>query len=347
MTDNSSLLELIGSPLYQVNLVLWMATKNNGDRVVPVLAAAGLDVLYVERSLNLPPDLLQKLATLGLAITDPVSPDFILTGPDKSYVLLECKRSMFGVASSTAEQCRALLLHVPRVIEQALVRKGGSFSSGALVYLTRANDEHDILDGVLGVARELETHKMKILAAGALTLSVAESSVRVAPHPSGRLPKSLASQLRGPVDVQRVAEGTDPRPLYVIPWLPDTESQSDAYSRRVFAERVKLSAAQIVDRSRIGSDVEILLDDVLALLTLGFSKKLSVIPLRKLRREAKMILEKRFQVLKNVALLPLPDGAGWGVTIHEDATKDEILAALRDTNEPDPQFSLSFDASDG
>src|SRR6266487_1866933 len=155
--------ELIASPLYQVNLVLWMATKDNGGRVVPLLANAGYDVLYVEKPLNLPPEVRQAFSRAALSFVDPVSPDFILTGAKKSYLLIECKRTMFSSASSTAEQARSLLLQVPRVLELALVRKGGSFSTGALAYVTRANKEHDILDGVQTLASELRSKKLKVL----------------------------------------------------------------------------------------------------------------------------------------------------------------------------------------
>src|SRR5687768_10778129 len=81
--------DLIASPLYQVNLVLWMATKNNAGRVNPVLANAGYEVLFIERPLHLPPELQQALGNADFNFVNPVSPDFILTGSKKSYVILE------------------------------------------------------------------------------------------------------------------------------------------------------------------------------------------------------------------------------------------------------------------
>jgi len=331
--------DLIASPLYQVNLVLWMATKNNGGRVRPVFANAGYEVLFIERALNLPPELKQTLVQAGVTFVDPASPDFILAGAKKSYVILECKKTMFGADSSTAAQSRSLLLQVPRIFELALVKKAGSVTNVSLIYLSRQDSKHDLLDGINALAEHLKKAKFKTITAGALSLHVSGKAIRL--RQSGNVPQPLAHEVGiDALEVQEVADDSDPRPLYLIPWLPDTESENDEYNKRAFAERVKLSAAQVIDSARAGTDVEILLSDVLGLLTLGYDKNLSNAAYRRLKQESKGILEKRFRSVKDVTILSLPDGAGWALTLKDDAAKESILNGLRAYEPPDPQVQL-------
>jgi hypothetical protein len=111
--------DLIGDPLYQVNLLLWMLQPSTGRPVNPLLQNAGFRLWDIERERPLPLDLASRLQTDGLAVRNPVAPDVLVDSPDKLFLTLECKRSMFGsqpqpgMSDGAIRQARSLLLQAP------------------------------------------------------------------------------------------------------------------------------------------------------------------------------------------------------------------------------------------
>jgi len=321
--------DLIGSPLYQVNVVLWMTQPNNGARVAPVLARAGYDTLYIERRLEMPIQVQNAMKKAGLHFVNPPSPDLLLAGKKKAFAIIECKKTMFGASSSVAPQARSLLVQAPRVFEAALAKPGGSVSETHVIYLTRSELGRDQLQGLTELQAELKAAKIAVTSCGLLTLAAVTDGVELSAL--GSVPPGIAEQVDKPVKVHEFVPGTDPRPLYIIPWLPDSESDRDEYNRRAFAERVKASAAEIIARARTGEDVEIKLGAIISKTTLGFSEKwMNNAAKKRLRQETKAVLEPRFrEAAKKVAVLSLPNADGWTITLKDDDTREIVMDALR------------------
>ena len=135
--------ELIGDPLYQVNLLLWMLQPSTGKPVASIFYDAGFQLRDVERELPLPIELLLQLQSDGLAVRNPVAPDVIADSPGRVFLLLECKRSMFGSQSAAGmsdgaqRQARSLLLQVPSIHASALGLQTQDVHATHLIYLPR------------------------------------------------------------------------------------------------------------------------------------------------------------------------------------------------------------------
>jgi hypothetical protein len=98
--------DLIASPTYQMNLLLWMTQAENRARTPPVLAAAGYSIVGIEERVNLPPRLWQVLQRAKIACSKSVEPDFILKGK-KDFLIIECKRTMFRSGGDGKSQKQA------------------------------------------------------------------------------------------------------------------------------------------------------------------------------------------------------------------------------------------------
>ena len=146
--------QLIASPTYQVNLLLWMARSDNRARVPAVLAEAGYEILTIEERISMSPDLQQRLRSAGFKPSPFVAPDVILKAK-KDYLIVECKRSMFGADTSNQRQAISLLTLVPRQFENSRSMQAGKVQSVSLAYVSRCDDQHDELEGVTDAQNRL------------------------------------------------------------------------------------------------------------------------------------------------------------------------------------------------
>jgi len=105
--------ELIRDPIFQLNLLLWMARDQPVDaaRVTPLFYRWGYRFLMVEAPLPLPPLLVSVVLKSGLEISLEPEPEMVLGNPSNHRALyLEAKRESFSSQSSTAKQARGHLL---------------------------------------------------------------------------------------------------------------------------------------------------------------------------------------------------------------------------------------------
>jgi hypothetical protein len=338
---NLSTADLVGSPLYQVNLVLWMTDENNAGRVEPIFAKAGYKLLKIEQPISLPPRITRSASEAGVEMRNPVHPDLTLFS-GKRRLLLECKKSMFSTKSSTARQARSLLCLVPRVLEEALAEKGGAISSTHVMYLCKADERHDQVTGLNEVADELRKAKIAATKYGVVALSASGGAVRLKAA-GGTLPSEITSILQPKgVTLQKFDGDTDPRLLYIIPWVPGSEPDNDDYNRKTFAARVLLAAAEIVDRARVGSDVDLEIDDIISVMLHGYEKQWTNEALKQLRKLVKATVQPQMGLVdREVVITPLQDGRrGWVIPLSTEKAKKSVLDAFKRFSAQPVQFEF-------
>ncbi len=104
---------LIRDPIFQLNLLLWMARDQpeSEPRVTPLFHRWGYRFLMVEAPLPLPPLLVQAAQRTGLEISFSPEPEMVLGNPSSHRALyLEAKKESFSARSGTAKQARGHLL---------------------------------------------------------------------------------------------------------------------------------------------------------------------------------------------------------------------------------------------
>ena len=152
--------------------------------------------------------------------------------------------------------------------------------------------------------------------------------------------------------IPRDESGNDLRPLYFIPWMPESEPQPNEYNRRAFGDRVLGAAVARVGRTAVDEDVVLNFDEILNEVTLGvFGKWRNKEAKKSLRTCVRKLLNDHLNTTG--ALKSDPDGTGQAIAVKlsEEKIKAAIIKAFRDTIEtewdkPDPQGTLFEGKSD-
>lgn len=269
---------LIGDPLFQCNLLLWMLQPSAAVPIEPLLHRAGYRLRFVEPKLPLPLPISNKLKEDELPVAEDAEPDLVVRGSGGEYVVLECKRSMFGYEPGRNEavvrQCRAFLLQVPKVFCQALPGiLPAEVTSTHVAYLACHDPNVPQFTGVQAIADELTAKSYQTAPRCLLTIDVSAGQIGIRTSVGhGELPPSLAAVLPSPfTPVESIADAeTDPRPLYYVPWMPDCEPSPDEYNCNSFGNRVLAWAAAEIGSAQPPCDVELEMDSLMNKATEGF-----------------------------------------------------------------------------
>jgi hypothetical protein len=330
------LTELIGDPLYQINLVLWMLQPSTGRPINPILHKAGFRLKFVERQLPLPLELADSLNSRGIGVADPVTPDILAARAEKGFLTVECKRSMFGsrvqegTGGGQVRQARSLLLQVPGVLASALALMPADVTENHLVYFTRYDGTVDQVEGLHEISEKLHQSSYATVPFGLLGLAVTSTNIFLRTYPP---PAAVPNTVTQEVAVQSVVHEmpdaeTDPRPLYFLPWMPESEYQSDDYSQKAFGTRILMGAAEIVGPARPPCDVELDLLVLLRKATHGiYDRWQNKHDRRTLRRNATDLLRRQLQqAVHGLPFIPLdPPRHGWKVPLMDDTVRSRIL----------------------
>lgn len=360
----TSIHDLLGDSLFQTNLLLWLLQPPNGSSVRPLLAEAGLKLRSIEEALPLGTNLVASLKKAGLTAKENAAPDAILLNDGAEHLVVECKVNMFGAAASpngsdsNQRQARSFLLQTPKVLSSALA--GSKVSKSQVAYLTRHNPKHDQSEGVQALAKELKDAKFTVADCCVWRLVEHQGGVGlVVPTAKEKWPKCVRTACKGKRGskavtlIPRDLNGNDLRPLYFIPWMPESESQPSEYNKKAFGNRILGAVVTRVGRAAVGDDVILNLDEILDEVTLGvYGKWRNSEGKRSLRTCARKLVNTHFD--KTGAIKHDPDGTGRSVLVKlsEEKIKLAIIKACRETidtrwDEPDLQGNLFEQPVDG
>jgi hypothetical protein len=104
---------LIRDPVFQLNILLWMAKEQPSDnyRVRPLFFELGFKIIYIEQPFPFPEEMSRRATASGLVISEAPEPELILKGEnDEQALYFEAKANSFGPDSSNAKQARGHLL---------------------------------------------------------------------------------------------------------------------------------------------------------------------------------------------------------------------------------------------
>jgi hypothetical protein len=241
----------IGRATFQVNLMLFLCMPAPPDGPYrPILAEAGYRVVFVERLVNLPERVRLALQQAGLpAPRQGARPDLLLLHNDtRQIVMIECKRSWFAATSTTATQARAMLGLSGTDLARFIGLGVGSWSS-LLSYVCVEGNGERLLVALAELGSQMRQLGLPTAASAALELLQGVEGVSIVAAPTSA-PMARVT-LESPTLVLRLQPGEDPRPLYLIPYMPGSEERLDVVEEQVFRERLRL--AIIVLLGRFGS----------------------------------------------------------------------------------------------
>jgi hypothetical protein len=265
--------ELLGDPVFQLNAGLWMlipAHPESGTR--PLLREVGYALDSIERSLHIPFEMRERVGNYA-GTTGPTSPDLVACAAHTPrWLALECKRSSFGAASSTAEQARKLIL-LAADLRRPLGLSDDSDGSGAVGYLTRASEATDLNSTLDKLRAEAVASGLPASPTGVFSLDTQNGDVVVCLVGGDGWPEHVRTFFTDPKRLFTAPEGSDPRPLYLIPCDPNSVSDPTSghhkYGVEVFLDRVTQTAVAAVGRAQCPQLVVLSADALLESATFG------------------------------------------------------------------------------
>ena len=237
---NRQVEQLCGDPLFQLNMAIWLSRPTPGIVVRPVFYESGFNIYSIGLALPIPPDIRLILNESGMDYQESSMPDMVLANADRKKIcILECKKSSFGVGSSTALQAKTLMVISGPVVAEILAVGLRNHSMGILAYLTRRDQVDSLQDTLEKLANELAKIKIDTGVSGCLGIGCNEKSVTI--EYSEDFKEIMNFKHDSPVEVLLIESDTDPRPLYFIPYDPSAFNQQcedeQKICRRILYER--------------------------------------------------------------------------------------------------------------
>jgi hypothetical protein len=125
---------LLKDPIFQLNLLLWMAKEQQRDnyRVYPLFYTLKFKIIYIEQPFAFPEETAKLIKNSRLDISTSPEPDLILGRErDKKALYFEAKANSFGASSPSSKQARGHLLACGPVFGEVL----SPLKSSLLCYL--------------------------------------------------------------------------------------------------------------------------------------------------------------------------------------------------------------------
>ena len=253
--------ELIRDPVFQLNLLLWMAKEQPREdwRVRPLFWESGFAVLYVEQPFRFPVETTEAIQSSGLEISVSPESDLILARQRNGKALyFEAKANSFGTASSDCQQARGHLL----AAGPAFAETYEPLNACLLCYVLPSEGKSAMAKCLRQLAESLAVAKLApgtysvhglSVNAGDLAYSWDEA---LADYLS--LPGSEATVLR------ELSDDTDPTPLLLVYTDEDCPNPKlrDFY-RRAMLDRVRARLLCDLQAHEAGTPSTITLDDLL------------------------------------------------------------------------------------
>ena len=243
--------EFVFDPLFQLNCLLWLTQPSPPvGSIRPLLYEKGLVVHAIAPLLALPPDVRLKAVTED-NMSDATRPDVVLTREqDRLFVFCECKSHSFSATSSNSRQARLLLAIVGNRVSDVLALSPERVSSASLSIVLPEKEREPMLGTLQTLKIENAENGLPAGPFSVLGLTAAETHVSIV------IEASLAAQLSlkpGTHKVIQMDAEEDPRPLYFIPYDPDSISHQSKkekeYCKRVLFERMLVAIIAAAGRA--------------------------------------------------------------------------------------------------
>jgi len=324
--------ELCKNPLFQLNLAIWLAQSQPVENyyVYPLFYKSGLNIYSISPLLPLPPEM-RIITKEKVDCQDATRPDLVLEAQNKEkYCILECKASSFGPESSTAKQARSLLIACSDIARVLAISKRGEHKA-ILCYLIGPGNI-GLMEETLTNLEEEVNEKIGLGSRNHGCFEIKPSQSAIVMEYSQKVKDFLNLVKEPPVEVIKLEENTDPRPMYFILYDPniDQTKEEKELCRRILFERILSCMISKIGGASIPSIITFTLEELLNSATFGIyeiweDKR----PVRKLVKTQllfeirKVIAESMKETMTYVA------GKGWIFDLVDKATQEELLKQLQ------------------
>lgn len=231
--------------LFQLNVLLWSTLPQPSVApMTPVLLHKGFRLRAIEQPLDADVMQQRRLGRCSIDIRPNPVVDVMLesdTNNQPLCILLECKSGSFGIDSNSAPQARGLIV-AGGSIETRGFTEYGSFAE--LCYLVPQVDAAAMDTTLSSLAEQIREEGLPVCTSASLGLRVTSEGVYLATG-SPQSSAHIAFEFRSAQRVIEVRPDEDPRPLYLIPWVPDGTVTDDSVLREKIWQELALWIAHL------------------------------------------------------------------------------------------------------
>lgn len=333
--------DLATRPLFQINTIIWAAMPGpaSADNNA-LLAAQGYTIWSLEQRLSAPLTERERIKAISESTTvDPVADVMLFNEARNRYVIVECKSSSFGIASSNTQQARGFIAAGGDITRRGL---GITTGSGEVCYLVPHPGQNAQSETLAACSTQLQNASITTCGTSAIGIEVRSDGVWLVGS-EGASDDSVAAALRSnEVLLPLTSPDDDPTPLYIVPWLPG----SDEEDLDVLREKLRSAVFVRIGRAEVGS-VTLEYDDLLADVSFGVYRAWE--NRQSLRGEVHSVVERivawlwgsdpRVKVQRTSAI----------VTIESEEDRDALLKRVRKARYSRAKgtgFQMSLDTPD-
>lgn len=324
--------DLLKDPLFQLNVLLWLAQPlPEKVETTPLFYAKGFTVYAIAPLLGPPLDIRLAAQKARISMQDRVRPDVVLVHEsDGKFAFIECKASSFGPTSSTAEQARSLLVVAGPRAAEVLGLASGQVSAALLGFLAPDSERAPLIKTVASLFKELGEHELPAGQFSILGLALTDSDVSIVINDLGSAFFGLPS---GNNHFMRREPDTNPRPLYFIPYDPDVfqSEQEKVFCRRVLFERMQSTIVAAVGRANPPTELVLesqkILNDAMFGMYEHWQNPDSARYMRGLCRQFMEALTKAVNSIVSGAMVFQPR-KGWKTSLQDQERLEDVIDAL-------------------
>ena len=245
------------SSLFQLNVLIWATIPQPPYAPVkPMLWAFGYRLFSIEQPLEASivqrANLQARIPPVSIA---PVADVLLEHVGSSHFVIMECKPSSFGVESGQTRQARGYILAGSDIAQRGLP---AAAKSAEVCYVVPGTDAKAMEDTLVSLQAELKRGSTPVCEVGAVGVTIQKDGVYLGVdhgiHSGGKVPTALSPAQR----ILAIDSGDDPRPLYVIPWMPESGDEDLSALR----EKLRAQVLSHIGRSPLGT-MELRFDDLL------------------------------------------------------------------------------------
>jgi len=259
--------ELIRDPVFQLNLLLWMAKEQPKDdwRVRPLFWEHGFGILYIEQPFRFPVETSRAIQASGLGVSISPEPELILArGKNGKALYFEAKANSFGLASSNCHQARGHLM----AVGPAFAETYKPLNECLLCYVLPSGKRSVMARCLKDLVGELTGAKLLPGAYSVHTMSV-NKGVLVYSWDSTFGGHTGATGARTTV-LRGITDDTDPTPLLLVYTDEDSPNpEMQGFYRRAMIEQTRARLLCGLHAHDVATPYEITVNDLLKRTTEG------------------------------------------------------------------------------
>ena len=329
---NPSIDALLKDPLFQLNAVLWLTRPlPSGERISPILHTKGFSVYAIAPLLGPPPEVRLAAEEAGVRMQERLRPDVVLTHEATGkFAFLECKAHSFGTDSSTSEQARGLLVVAGPKCAEVLALAPHQVSGSLLTFVTPESHREQLGQTLSALVQELQDHGLPAGPSSVLGMAADDSNICLVTDDDACEFFSLPSGCHA---FLKREEGTDPRPLYFIPYDPDVAQSEEEriFCKRVLFERIQSGILAAVGHAHPPTELTLeaygMLNDAMFGVYGQWENRESGQHMRRLCRQLVDAIAHAVNSAAEGAIVSEP-GKGWRVLLHDQDQQDKVTDAL-------------------